>query len=43
MNDRQLVEEMKRRFPWLGTDDEADGSETISELSDWYEELTEPV
>lgn len=36
----ELVAEMKRRFPWLGTeDDAAEGADTVMELVDWYEEL----
>ena len=35
-----LYNEMKRRFPWLGTDDDAgSGADAISQLAAWFEEL----
>lgn len=38
-----LAAELKWRFPWLGTNDDAgSGADVISELASWYNELTEP-
>ena len=34
-----LSEEMLRRFPELGTDDEMNGGDTVEELCRWFEEL----
>lgn len=27
---------LKSRFPWLGTDDDANGGDTVNELNEWY-------
>ena len=36
---KELVEELKRRFPWLGTDEPVEGSEVTQTLSNWYDLL----
>jgi hypothetical protein len=36
----QLAQILKQSFPWLGTDDPADGGDTVEELSDLYESLS---
>ena len=35
-----LIEELKGRFNWLGTDEDVDGADVIDALVLWYEELT---
>lgn len=37
---QQLANEMKRRFPWLGTSDEANGADAVEQLNEWYDALT---
>ncbi len=32
---------LKTQFPWLGTDDEANGADTVAELADVYQNLRE--
>lgn len=39
MNRKQLAAELKRRFPWLDSEENADGADTVDALSDWYQEL----
>ena len=35
-----IAEELKRRFPWLGTGEDAgSGADIIQSLTDWYDEL----
>lgn len=41
IDDEMLAIILKNRFPWLGTEDSADGADVVQELADWYEELTE--
>lgn len=31
---------LKQEFPWLGTDDDANGGDTVEDLADLYAQLT---
>lgn len=35
-----LHEELKRRFPFLGTDEDANGADVVDALSEWYAEVS---
>lgn len=39
----QLVHALKARFPWLGTEEPAEGADTIQQLSEFYAELSRTV
>ena len=43
MNDDEIMlAELKRHFPWLGTDEEAgSGADVIQELCDWHAALVD--
>jgi hypothetical protein len=46
-SDPQTLSEMflvllEDRFPWLGTDDPADGADTVEQLSELHQSLLEP-
>ena len=35
-------DELKQQFPWLGTDEQANGAEVVDDLAAWYESLEAP-
>ena len=37
-----LMAELKARFPWLGTDEQAEGADTVDALTEWYEGTRAP-
>lgn len=34
-----ILAELRNRFPWLETDDDANGADTVDAIAEWYEEL----
>jgi hypothetical protein len=39
MSNQELAQLLAQRFPWLGTDEDANGADVIDALNEWYEEL----
>lgn len=35
-----LAEQLKGRFTWLGTDEPAEGADTVQALAEWYEAVS---
>jgi hypothetical protein len=34
-----LAEELRKRFPWLENDEQANGADTVDAIVEWYEEI----
>ena len=40
MSNLTLARELEARFPWLLTDEQANGGDVVEALAEWHEELT---
>ena len=37
--EEKIIAELERRFPWLMTDEDANGGDVVDALAEWYEDL----
>lgn len=39
ITNEEMREELKRRFPWLNTEEDGNGSDTVDAVCEWFDEL----